>query len=1167
MIYFSPRSQQLIDSLQHRVLVLDGAMGTMIQRAGLRDADFSLPAVNGGLPLPGCNDLLVLSRPDVIADIHRQYIDAGADIIETCSFNSNAISMAEYNLADHVSQLNLAAARLARSVADAASHPVWVAGSIGPCNKSLTMAVNLGDPVTFDEMEASYYEQTSALIDGGVDLLLIETIFDTLNAKAAIHAALRSMEDKGVKVPIITSVTLTESGRTLSGQSLEAFVASVQHAEPLAVSLNCGFGPEGLLPHLDTLSRITPAATAVYPNAGLPDRMGQYTLSPADMARQLSPVLQAGLLNIVGGCCGTTPEHIRSIASVARRATVRPIPPRRGVTQLAGLDLLEITPERNLVNIGERCNVAGSRKFLRLVKEGNIDEAVEIAAGQVETGAQAIDVNMDDAMLDSRECMDSFLARLQVEPAVARVPMVIDSSRFDTILAGLKRCQGRSLVNSISLKEGEELFLDHARAIKRLGAAVVVMAFDEEGQATSFERRLEICSRAYNLLTTQAGYHGDEIIFDPNILTIATGIAEHADYAISFLQAVKAIKETLPGAKTGGGVSNLSFALRGNNAVREAMHAVFLHHAVKAGLDTAIVNPATLVAYDDIPAPLRQAIEDVIFNRDPEATDRLTALAAETTATNCSTASVKETESLSPPQQLVNSIIKGQLGGIDALIDTLSPMYERAVEIIDGPLMEGMDRVGEMFASGRLFLPQVVKSASVMKAAVARLQPRLEAERSLSQQDASTRRRFVIATVKGDVHDIGKNIAAIILRCNGWDVIDLGVMTPADDIVKAAIEHQADAVGLSGLITPSLDEMCRVASLMQSHGLKMPLFVGGATTSALHTAVRIAPCYDGLTVHTRDAASLPVVAARLLAPATAREEAAALRQAQEALRDDRRELAPLLSLPDARAKHFTPSQYSHPAKRPSVGDLDLHFSIGDLRHLINWKAFAAAWKLDPPNLSSPEATKLIDEANSMLDALQRDNYRVTARAITRLASVACDHLILGSLSIPMLRQQSLTPGGYTLSQLDFVNPDGSDPVTLFAVTAPAVEQFDLYDSLLAESLTHRLAEAATELLHARLSGGERVGVRPAVGYPMMPDQSLVHLLDSALHYNQLDIKVTENGALSPSATTTGLIFFNPEARYFDIGKIDREQLQWYATSRGSDIDSISRFLSRSEPVS
>lgn len=1145
------RSQALIQTLSERILILDGAMGTMLQGAGHTEPDFRL----------------ILSDPEAIAAVHRAYINAGADIIETCTFNANAISLAEYGATGKVRDINLRAARLARDVAAETSRPVWVAGSIGPTSKSLTMAVNLGDSISFDEMEDAYFQQIMALTEGGVDLLLIETIFDTLNAKAALHAAMRAAELTGVRLPIITSVTLTENGRTLTGQSLEAFAATVAHADPIAVMLNCGFGPDALIAQLDSLRSVA-TAIGIYPNAGLPDKLGQYTLGADEFAASIAKAMARGEINIAGGCCGTTPAHIRRLAETAHNYAPRPIPRPDKVTRLAGLDLLEITPENNFIAIGERCNVAGSRKFLRLISEGKIDEAIDIAVSQVEKGAQALDVNMDDGMLDSAEAMGTFVARLQVEPAAARVPLVIDSSHWPTVVAGLKRAQGRPLVNSISLKDGEAKMIERAKEIKRLGGAIVVMAFDEEGQATTLGRRIEIVTRAYNLLTAQAGIEGHEIIFDPNILTIATGLPEHDNYAIDFIEAVRAIKNTLPGAKTGGGVSNLSFAFRGNNYLREAMHAIFLHHAIAAGLDTAIVNAAALMPVDEIPPGLREAIEDVIFHRRPDATERLTEMASTLNVGLRESVTSGREESLTAAERLERLIIKGSTDGLETTVAEISAQCSRAVDIIDGPLMDAMNRVGEMFADGRMFLPQVVKSAGIMKQAVAWLQPRIEAEKKTENEGTRARRLIVLATVKGDVHDIGKNIVGILMRCNGWEVVDLGVMVPPDTIIDEAVNHRADAIGVSGLITPSLEEMCTIARKMQERGLDIPLFVGGATTSALHTAVKIAPLYTrGIVVHTRDGASVPVVATRLCSDATAIHERARIKAEQEQLRHPVDTTATgLLTLAEARNRAAT---VTSPGKYGNTGTVDYDFTVAELRPLLNRKALLAAWHLDPANPVSPAAKELLTDADRLLDKIEAENYTVRARAVTLDARRDGDDIVTPQLRIPTLRRQWVGPDGHSPAVADFIASEG-DHVILFAVTAPRFLDTctcghchaDEFDALLADSVSHRLAEAATELLHKTLSGGDRTGIRPAVGYPMLPDQSLVKVFDPLLRYADMGITVTDNGALSPSATTTGLMILNPAARYFDITKIDDEQFKDYCRRRGCAPDVMRRFLTK-----
>lgn len=1162
MNVYTPRGQSFVDALNQRIVVLDGAMGTMIQRAGIPKVDFYPPGVSASYDLTGCNDALVLTRPDVIADIHRQYIAAGADIIETCSFNSNAISLEEYGLSSKAGEINRAAARIAREVADGSRRQVWVAGSMGPTSKSLTMAMSLGDTVTFDVMEQAYFEQAKALIAGGVDILIIETIFDTINAKAAIYATHRAMDSTGIKVPLITSVTVDSNGRTLSGQSLDAFIVSVSHAGQTAITLNCGLGPQSMARCVESMDH-APVATGMYPNAGLPNQMGEYELTPADMANVIEPLMCRRKLNIVGGCCGTTPEHIRELSRLALRYDPRPIPAHDGETRLAGLDVLTVSSSFNLVNIGERCNVAGSSRFLKLIKANDIDRAVEVAAAQVAAGAQAIDVNMDDGMIDAEDCMSRFVARIQTEPCVARVPDVIDSSRWDVILAGLKRCQGKPLVNSISLKDGEEIFMHRAREIHRLGGAMVVMAFDECGQATTLDRRIEICTRAYNLLVTRCGIPPCDIVFDPNVLTVATGIKEHDTYALDFIEAVRYIKKNLPGSKTCGGISNLSFSFRGNNPIREAMHAVFLYHAIAAGLDAAIVNAATLMPIDAVDPVLCSAIEDVLLCRCSDATERLVELASNVCTTGADDALPISVDSQPPAVTLKNLVIKGSTAGLEDVLTRLSADCDNISDIINGPLMSAMDEVGVMFGEGRAFLPQVVKSAEVMKRAVSILEPWLEREREAGIV-ADTRPTMVLATVKGDVHDIGKNIVGIIMRCNGWRVIDLGVMVPADKIVDAVVEYSADIVGVSGLITPSLDEMCRVARAMEERGVTVPLFIGGATTSDVHTAVRIAPCRQGLTVYTRDAAVIPVCAMRLLSELTALSEADSIREHQESLRlqscaDKSR---PVVSLAVAREKKFTQGGYVSTGNRPSEGIIDIEFSVDSLRGLINRKALLSAWNMDPSDTESLEAVKLLTAMDRLLNRLQQRSYRVKARCASGRASVSDDDVLtVAGCRIPLLRTQRLSRDGTTISIADFVNPDGSDMVSLFAVTAPDVTDTDNeFDMLLLQSVSHRLVEAGTELLHRTMSGGTKVGIRPAVGYPMLPDQSLVKTIDSVLRYGELGVSVTEHGAMLPSATTTGMIIYNPGSRYFDVGVIDTDQLLDYSRRRDIPVDELKPYL-------
>ena len=907
--------QTLIQSVQERVLVLDGAMGTMIQRYGLSEADFRgtrFAALPG--QLKGNNDLLCLTRPDIVQDIHRRYLEAGADIIETNTFNATRISQADYHTEDVVADINLAAARLARALADEYTartphKPRYVAGSVGPTNKTLSMSPDVSNPalrsLTFDELCHAYIEQMTALLRGGVDALLVETIFDTLNAKAAICAAQDAMRAVGRSVPLMLSVTVSDQGgRTLSGQTLDAFLASVQHADIFSIGLNCSFGAAQMKSFLEQLAVRAPYYISVYPNAGLPNSLGQYDQTPGEMATELKAFLDEGLVNIVGGCCGTTDEYIARFVPLADAAYPHQPVPRSTTLWLSGLDLLEVKPENNFVNVGERCNVAGSRKFLRLINEKKYDEALGIARRQVEDGAQVIDINMDDGLLDARTEMVNFLNLIAAEPDIARVPVMIDSSDWQVIEAGLKCLQGKSIVNSISLKEGEEKFLQHARIVRRYGAAVVVMAFDEQGQADSYERRIEVCARAYRLLTEQAGMEPQNIIFDPNVLAIATGMDEHANYAVDFIRATRWIRENLPGAHVSGGVSNLSFAFRGNNYLREAMHAVFLYHAIRAGMDMGIVNPASSVLYTDIPADLLEKIEDVVLNRRPDATERLLEAAHATQGLSTKPGETAGTDwrNLALDERLQYALVKG-IGDFleEDLADALQ-VYPMAVDIIEGPLMVGMNRVGDLFGAGKMFLPQVVKTARTMKKAVSILQPYIEAARSGKSASSG---RVLLATVKGDVHDIGKNIVSVVMSCNGYEIIDLGVMVPAEVIVRRAIEDKVDIIGLSGLITPSLEEMVHVASEMEKAGLDIPLMIGGATTSALHTALKIAPVYHAPVVHLKDASQNATVAARLMNPALRPALVAELNERYARLREENAsKRTETVSLEDARANRL-----------------------------------------------------------------------------------------------------------------------------------------------------------------------------------------------------------------------------------------------------------------------
>jgi 5-methyltetrahydrofolate--homocysteine methyltransferase len=913
--------------VRERILVLDGAMGTMIQQYNLTEEDFRgerFVQIPG--QLKGNNDILCLTRPDVIQDIHRKYLVAGADIIETNTFSSTSVSMADYHVQEYVREINLAAVRLAREVADeftalTPDKPRFVAGSIGPTNKTCSMSPDVNNPafraLTYDELAAAYREQMEAMLEAGVDALLIETIFDTLNAKAAIYAAEQAMEAIGVRVPLMLSVTVSDiGGRTLSGQTLEAFLASVQHADIFSVGLNCSFGARQLKPFLEQLAARAPYYISAYPNAGLPNSLGTYDQTPAEMADEIREYVHEGLVNIIGGCCGTTDEYIAAYSSLIAGAVPRIPALASDNLWLSGLELLEVKPENNFINVGERCNVAGSRKFLRLINEKKYDEALSIARQQVEDGAQIIDINMDDGLLDAEKEMTTFLNLIASEPEIARVPVMIDSSKWDVIVAGLKCAQGKSIVNSISLKEGEEKFLEHARTIKRYGAAAVVMAFDEQGQADTYERRIEVCERAYRLLVDKVGFNPQDIIFDPNVLAVATGMDEHDNYAVDFIRATGWIRKNLPGAHVSGGVSNLSFSFRGNNYIREAMHAVFLYHAIREGMDMGIVNPATSVLYTDIPVDILERIEDVVLNRRPDAAERLIETAERLKAeAEAAKSSLSDGRSQLPTpnsqlawredtveERLKYALTKGIGDYLEEDLAEALKVYPKAVDIIEGPLMAGMNHVGDLFGAGKMFLPQVVKTARTMKKAVAVLQPVIESEK---QEGAASAGRVLLATVKGDVHDIGKNIVSVVMACNGYEIIDLGVMVPAETIVQRAIEEKVNMIGLSGLITPSLDEMVHVAIELEKAGLDIPLLIGGATTSPLHTALKIAPVYHAPVIHLKDASQNATVAARLMNPTQKEELVKKLSNEYQRLREKSQEKQlETVSLEEAKANRL-----------------------------------------------------------------------------------------------------------------------------------------------------------------------------------------------------------------------------------------------------------------------
>ena len=1172
-------AQNIKDILSRRVMVLDGAMGTMIQRYGLTEEDFRSEELQSHpIKLAGNNDLLSLSRPDVIAAIHRQYLEAGADIIETCTFNAQAISQGDYSTTHLIREINLAAARLARAEADRASEltpekPRFVAGSIGPTGKTASMSPDVENPalraVSFDQLQQAYEEQIEALIEGGVDLLLIETIFDTLNAKAALEAARCVFERTGHHLPIMLSVTIADaSGRMLAGQTLEAFLTSISNDDIISIGLNCSFGAEQMFPLLKNLSAITSYYISAYPNAGIPDAMGQYDQTPDVMARNIERFTDAAIVNIVGGCCGSTPDHIRKIAEVASRAKNIRQPQADKKGWLAGLE--PFSANGAFINVGERCNVAGSRKFLRLIKEKSYDEALAIARSQVRAGAMILDINMDDAMIDAREEMCNFLNLMASDPEIARLPWMVDSSRFEVIESALKCIQGKAIINSLSLKEGEETFLQRAARVKQFGAALVVMAFDEQGQATTFERKIEVCQRAYRLLREQLDFPAEDIIFDPNILTIATGISEHDTYALDFIRATEWIHANLPSAKVSGGVSNLSFSLRGNNYLREAMHAVFLYHAIGAGLDMAIVNPATKVMYEDIPSELLETLEDVILYRRNDATERLISLADKFQASADSTIDTPSTNRHDTPieERLAIALQRGEEEFLEEDLGEALATYPTAAAIIEGPLMQGMTLVGELFGQGKMFLPQVVKTARTMKRAVEILQPHIEAGNATS---ATKNGRFLLATVKGDVHDIGKNIAGVVLACNNFEVIDLGVMVPADKIVAAAKEYKADFIGLSGLITPSLDEMCNVAKELREAGINVPLFIGGATTSEIHTAVKIAPLYGGAVLHVKDAAQNPILAIQL----QSEQRQTIIEQnftRQEALRQQMINKAGVASqnttAASNRLKIDWPSQILHKPTYLGVKTIE-NISIEDVRPYINWRHFYKLWRVQP---SSAEAEKILAEAEALLDKMQ---HHLQARVgffsaygtaeniiIEHHKGCKCCNGIPKQTLIATPRQTLPNEEGVQLALCDFIAPEGyGDHIGCFAVTVSEsfVQELENlkrngqeYDGLLMQSLGDRLVEASGEWLHQQvrkslwgyapnedltmqeLFAAKFEGIRPAVGYPSLPDQNTIFPLAELLDTDNIGIRLTENGAMYPQSSICGLYMASPLARYFIV---------------------------------
>jgi 5-methyltetrahydrofolate--homocysteine methyltransferase len=1216
------RSDLLRSVLASRIGILDGAMGTMVHALALDEQGFRGDRFAGHhRDLKNCIDVLTLTQGDAIRSIHAAYLEAGSDIVETNTFGATSMALADFGLQGFTREMNLVAARLAREAADAATaktpdKPRFVAGSIGPTNKQLSIAGNVADPghrdVTFDQMVAAYREQIEALIDGGVDILLAETAFDTLVLKSCLHAIEQVFSDLGRTLPVMASFTIFEGGRTLSAQTVEACWASISHIDLLSAGINCALGPEKLRTHVADLSRCTPRLVSCYPNAGLPNAMGGFDETPEMMASVLEEFARAGWLNIVGGCCGTTPAHIKAIADVMANYPPRTPaePPRR--SRYSGLELLELRPESSFTIIGERTNVTGSRAFARLIKEERYEEGLGVARQQVENGANIIDINVDEGMLDGVAVMTKFLTLLSSEPEISKVPIMIDSSRFEVLEAGLKCVQGKGIVNSISLKEGEKTFLEHARVVRSHGAAVVVMAFDEEGQATDVDRRVSICKRAYALLTEKAGFPPEDIIFDPNILTVATGIEEHNRYALNFIEATRLIKEAMPLVRVSGGVSNISFSFRGNDAVREAMHSVFLYHAIRAGMDMGIVNAGQLAVYEEVEPELRDRIEDVLFDRQPDATDRLIEYAETVKKRDPADLARADTwRSQDVESRLTHALVKGIADHVEEDVDEARQQYATSLEIIEGPLMRGMQTVGDLFGEGKMFLPQVVKSARVMKRAVNHLLPFMEAERAAAGNAQAKRGKVLMATVKGDVHDIGTNIVGVVLGCNGYEVVDLGVMVPCTKIIDEAIRHQVDIVGLSGLITPSLDEMVQVASEFEHGKLTMPLLIGGATTSARHTAVKIAPKYSGAVVHVNDASRAAGVVEKLLSQ-TARESftrANREAQARDVENFKLRQQTKLVPYATACGKRWTTDWATSQIDVPEfLGVRPLEkVPLAELIPHIDWSPFFMSWELKgkyPAIFNDPvvgtEARKLHREALDILDRIVHEDALVAKGVYGFFAanSVGDDIVLYTDDSrttelgrVHTLRQQWERKGQDVFHALaDFVAPLESgrkDYLGAFAVTSghgceelcrKYDAEHDDYSSIMVKALADRLAEAFAEWLHAKvrrewgygraesLTAEDLIeekyrGIRPAPGYPACPDHTeKVALFELLGAETAAGMRLTESCAMMPAASVSGLYFAHPDSRYFAVDRITREQVEAYAVRKGMPVSEIERWL-------
>ena len=1208
--------QKLSEQLNKRILLLDGAMGTMIQKHKLTEADYrGLRFADWHIDIKGNNDLLNLSQAEIILDIHKKYLQAGADIIETNSFNATRVSLADYQMEDLAYEINVVAAKIAKQACDqysTAQKPRFVAGVLGPTSKTCSISPDVNDPskrnINFDQLVTNYQEATRGLIEGGADLILIETIFDTLNAKAAIFACKQVFSQDNIELPLMISGTITDaSGRTLSGQTTEAFYNSLAHAEPISIGLNCALGPDLLRQYIAEMSRIAETMVSVHPNAGLPNEFGEYDLSPSEMAQHIEEWADSGLINIVGGCCGTTPEHIAQMAKVIADKKPRVIPTIKKACRLSGLEPLNIADDSLFINVGERANVTGSALFKRLILNEQYEQALDICRTQVENGAQIVDINMDEAMLDGVAAMVKFINLCSCEPDIAKVPIMIDSSKWQIIEAGLKCVQGKSVVNSISLKEGEQNFIRQATLCRNYGAAIIVMAFDEQGQADTRQRKFAICKRAYQILTKKVKFPAQDIIFDPNIFAIATGIAEHDNYGLDFINACKDIKQNLAYAKISGGVSNVSFSFRGNNPVREAIHSVFLYHAINNGMDMGIVNAAQLAVYDDLPEKLKDAVSAVVLNQNPDAGDELVAIAGDyAESSQGKTEEVSQWRSLEVNKRLQHSLVKGITEFIEQDTEEALKQLKRPIKVIEGPLMDGMNVVGELFGAGKMFLPQVVKSARVMKKAVAWLDPFLQAEKSST--DIKNNGTILLATVKGDVHDIGKNIVGVVLQCNNFSIIDLGVMVPTAKILEQAQEHQANIIGLSGLITPSLDEMVNIAQEMQRLKLDIPVMIGGATTSKIHTAVKIAPEYSGGVVYVPDASKAVGVASQLIS--RTKDFINETNQEYQEITEKRQQkdqLKNLVSLQQARNNPIAIDWSKQTIKKPKklgitvLNKLDLR----EIAQYIDWTFFFHSWQLRgryPNILKDPEkgkeASKLFDDGKQMLEQIISDNW-LQAKAVIGLfpaksigddIEVYQDENRTKPLStLHFLRKQTRQPKGkFNQCLADLVSPHNNDYIGAFAVTCgigseEKVKEFDdkndIYRSIMLKALADRLAEAATEWLHRKvrteywayssdedLNNNDLIaekysGIRPAMGYPACPDHSekdtLWQLLDVK---NNTDIWLTESKAMVPAASVSGLYFAQEDAKYFSVNKLNLDQIKDYAQRKNMTVQQVETWL-------